>query len=101
MMPNRRRNSPGTITRRAVSLFQYGLRLEREGKTDSDLFKKVDLELSRELELPPWCPSVYEVGIGLDEGDDGIPPNVPRDHRSHWERVRDLRRSLMGAPLPR
>jgi hypothetical protein len=60
----RRRNTPGTITQRAVSLFRYGLQLEREGKTDTDLFKKVDLELSRELPLPPWCPSVYEVGIG-------------------------------------
>ena len=24
--------------------------------------------------------------------------NVPRDHRPHWERVRNLRRSLVGAP---
>ena len=97
-MTKRRRNTRGTITRRAASLFRYGLQLEREGKTDTDLFKKVDLELSRELQLPPWCPSIYEVGIGLDEDDDGIPPNVPRDHRPHWERVRNLRRSLVGAP---
>jgi hypothetical protein len=94
----RRRNTPCIITQRAVSLFRYGLQLERESKTDTDLFRKVDLELSRELQLPPWCPSVYEVGIGIDEGDDGIPPNVPRDHRPHWERVRDLRRSLVSAP---
>jgi hypothetical protein len=72
--------------------------LEREGKTDTDLFKKVDLELSRELQLPPWCPSIYEVGIGMDEDDDAIPPNVPRDHRPHWGRVRGLRRALVCAP---
>jgi hypothetical protein len=83
---------------RAVNLFRYGSRLEREGKTDTDLFRKVDIELFRELGLPPWCPSIYEVGIGIDEDDDGIPPNVQRDHRPHWERVRDLRRTLVGAP---
>ena len=90
--------SPAPSRIGAVNLFRYGLRLEREGKTETDLFRKVDIELSRELGLPPWCPSIYEVGIGIDEGDDGIPPNVPRDHRPHWERVRDLRRSLVGAP---
>jgi hypothetical protein len=76
-MSRRRRHVAGSITNRAVNLFRYGLRLEREGKTDSDLFRKVDIELSRELGLPPWCPSIFEVGIGLDEGDDGIPPGAP------------------------
>jgi hypothetical protein len=27
-----------------------------------------------------------------------IPPNVQRDHRPHSERVRNLRRGLVGAP---
>src|SRR5262245_49824731 len=97
-MTKRRRNKSGTITQRAVNLFRYCLQLEREGKTDTDLFRKVDVELSRELMLPPWCPSVYEVGIGIDDDDDGIPAHVLRDHRPHWERVRNLRRSLIGAP---
>jgi hypothetical protein len=96
-MTKRRRNTTGTISQRAVNLFRYGLRLEREGKSATDLFNKVDLALSRELQLPPWCPSIFEVGIGIDD-DDGIPPNVPGDHRPHWLRVRDLRRSLVGAP---
>jgi hypothetical protein len=98
-MSRKRRTTYGGVSDRAVALFRYG-QLEREDKTETDLFRKVDIELSRELGLPPWCPSVYEVGIGIDddEDDDGIPPNVPRDHRPHWERVRNLRRSLVGAP---
>jgi hypothetical protein len=64
--------------------------------TASSALRKVDIELSRELGLPPWCPSVYEVGIGIDEYDDGISTDVPPSHRPHWERVRDLRRSLVA-----
>jgi hypothetical protein len=79
-------------------LFRHGLHLERECKTKTDLFKKVHLELSRELGLKPWHPSVYEVTVGLDEDDDGIPPNVPRDHRTHYQHVINLRRTLVGAP---
>jgi hypothetical protein len=97
-MSRKRRVTHGGVSERAINLFRYGLQLESEGKTDTDLFKKVDLELHRELDLRPWSPSVFWVGIGIDAGDDGIPPNVPRDHRPHWERVRDLRRSLVGAP---
>jgi hypothetical protein len=53
-------------------------------------FRKVDIELSRELGLKPWEPSVYELTVGLDDDDDGIPTGVPPGHRPHWERVRDL-----------
>jgi hypothetical protein len=97
-MSKRRRVTCGGVTERAVSLFRYGLQLEREGKTDTALFQKLDIELSRELGLKPWHPSVYEVTVGLDEDDDGIPPNVPRDHRTHYQHVINLRRSLVGAP---
>ena len=97
-MSRKRRTTYGGVSERAVALFRHGLQLERECKTETDLFKKVDLELSRELGLKPWHPSVYEVTVGLDEDDDGIPPNVPRDHRTHYQHVINLRRTLVGAP---
>jgi hypothetical protein len=39
-MSKRRRITYGGVTEPAVSLFRYGLQLEREGKTDTALFQR-------------------------------------------------------------
>ena len=87
------------MSRKRITLFRYGLLLERKGERDSDRFKEVDRELSRELGLKPWHPSVFDVAISLDdEEDDGIPPSIPRDYRAHYQHAINLRRALIGAP---
>ena len=98
-MSRKRITSIGGVTENAVFLFRYGLLLERKGERDSDRFKEVDRELSRELGLKPWHPSVFDVAISLDdEEDDGIPPSIPRDYRAHYQHAINLRRALIGAP---
>jgi hypothetical protein len=69
-MSKRRRVSYGGVAERAIALFGYGLQLQRENKEHTSLFKKVDRELSRELGLRPWHPSIYEVTASFDDAED-------------------------------
>jgi hypothetical protein len=97
-MRRKRRITYHGISDRAIHLFRYGLKLESQGKGDSDLFKKVDRELSRELSLQPWHPSIYEVNTGFDDEEDAILASVKPDHRVYYQHVINLRRGLVGAP---
>jgi len=97
-MPRRRRLASSGVTERAVSLFRYGTRLIHDGKYDTDLFRQVERELGREIGARPWWPSVFEVGCGLDDDDDSFPPYMRADQRPDYEKVRSIRRCLVGAP---
>jgi hypothetical protein len=92
----------GGVTERAISLFRYGLRLQREGKEDTELFKKVDRDLWNELRplknLKPWHPSVFWVTCGLDDEEEAeILASVRPDHRLYYCHVIAIRRELVGA----
>jgi hypothetical protein len=82
-------------------LFGYGLQLQRVNKEHTSLFNEVDRELSRELGLRPWYPSIYEVTAGFDDEVDAILASVRPDHRAYYQHVINLRRALVGAPHPR
>jgi hypothetical protein len=97
-MSRRRRITYRGLSERAIHLFRYGLTLQREGREDSNLFKKVDRELSHELSLKPWHPSIYEVTAGFDDEEDAIVASVKPDHRVYYQHVINLRRALVGAP---
>ena len=94
-MSRRRTTYIGGVSENAVFLFRYGLRLERKGERDTDRFKEVDRELSRELGLKPWEPSVFDVTAGIDD-DDEILASVRPDHRTEYKHVISLRRALVG-----
>jgi hypothetical protein len=98
-MTRQRRDGFVGISERAVKLFRYGLQLQREGKEDSDSFKQVDCELSHELGLKPWEPSVYWVPSGTDEGEEETFLTEINPHqREFYARVIALRRTMIGAP---
>jgi hypothetical protein len=97
MSRRRRRIAYQGLTERSINLFRYGLRLQHEGKEDTDLFKKVDRELCHELSLKPWHPSVFEVTAGSDDEEDAILASVKPDHRAYYQRTINLRRDLVGA----
>ena len=61
--------------------------------------QEVDRELSRELDLRPWHPSIFDVTAGID--DDEILASVRPDHRAFYQHVINLHRALVGAPHPR
>jgi hypothetical protein len=88
----------GGVSEDAVFLFRFGLLLERRGERDTDRFKEVDRELSRELDLRPWHPSIFDVTAGID--DDEVIASVRPDHREYYKHVIDLRRTLVGARHP-
>jgi hypothetical protein len=90
----------GGVSENAVFLFRYGLLLERRGERDTDRFKEVERELSREFGLRPWEPSIFDVTAGIDD-DEEILASVKPDHREYYRRVINLRRALVGAPHPR
>jgi hypothetical protein len=96
MSRRRRRITYQGLTERSINLFRYGLRLQHEGKEDTDLFRQVDRELCRELALKPWFPSPFEVTAGFDDEEDAI-ASVRPDHRPYYQHVINLRRSLVGA----
>jgi hypothetical protein len=95
---SRKRITYGGVSENAVFLFRYGLLLERKGERDTDRFKEVERELSRELGLRPWHPSIYEVTAGFDDEVDAILASVRPDHRTYYQYVIKLRRALVGAP---
>jgi hypothetical protein len=97
---SRKRIYTGGVSENAVFLFRYGLLLERRGERDTDRFKEVERELSRELDLRPWHPSIYDVTAGIEE-DEEILASVRPDHREYYKHVIDLRRALVGAPHAR
>jgi hypothetical protein len=88
-MTRRRRITYTGVSNRAIGLYRYALTLRQ----DSDLFRKVDTELSRELAIKVWEPSIFEL-----EPSDDVPDDMPPDHVMYYVRVRDLRRALAGAP---
>jgi hypothetical protein len=91
-MTRQRRNGFAGVTLRAVRLSRTGLQLQgTEG--DSEQFKELDRELSRELGLRPWHPSIFEVTAGIDDEGE-ILASVSRDQRAHYRQVINLRRSL-------
>jgi hypothetical protein len=94
-MSRKRTTFEGAVTENAVFLFRYSLLLERRGERDTNRFKEVERELSRELQLRPWHPSIYEVTAGID--DDEILASVRPDHRAFYAHVINLRRALVGA----
>src|SRR4029077_21142303 len=57
----------GGVSENVVFLFRYGLLLERRGERDTDRFKEVERELSREFGLRPWEPSIFDVTAGIDD----------------------------------
>jgi hypothetical protein len=103
MSNKRRRILVGGVTERAISLFRYGLQLQREGKENTDLFKKVDRALWAELRqiknLKPWYPSVFWVTCGSDEEEHEILASVRPDCREYWNHVIAIRRELVAAPV--
>jgi hypothetical protein len=99
-MSRKRTTFVGGVSENAVFLFRYGLLLERRGERDTERFKEVERELSRELNLRPWHPSVFEVTAGIDD-DDAILASVRPDHRAYYRHVINLRRDLVAAPYPR
>jgi hypothetical protein len=96
---SRKRIYVGGVSENAAFLFRYGLLLERKGERDTDRFKEVDRELSRELDLRPWHPSIFDVTAGID--DDEILASVKPDHRAYYQHVINLHHCLVGAPRPR
>jgi hypothetical protein len=84
----------GGVSDNAALLFRYGLLLEQRGERDTDRFKEIERELSRELKLRPWHPSIYDVTAGIEE-DNEILATVRPDHREYYKHVI---RALVGAP---
>jgi hypothetical protein len=99
-MSRKRRITFGGVSEDAVFLFRYGLLLESRGECDTERFKEVERELSRDLNLRPWHPSIYDVTAGVKE-DDAILASVRPDHRTYYQHVINLRRALVSAPHPR
>jgi hypothetical protein len=76
-------------------LFRTGLQLQSANKGDSDIFWELDLELSRELDLRPWHPSIFDITADLDDED------IAPEHRLEYAHVIAFRRALVGALHPR
>jgi hypothetical protein len=98
-MTRRRRPIYEGVSNRAIKLFWIGAKLEHDGKIESELFKKIDAELSRELGLKPWHPSVFELDLETDSSTFVIPDYVRPDHIAYWLKVGELKRQLVAAPL--
>src|SRR5262245_32987354 len=97
MTRRKRRDDFNGITTRTVKLFRTGLQLQSSGRGDSDVFKELDHQLSRELNLRPWHPSIFEVTAFIDD-EEAILSGVSPEHRAFYRHVINLRRALVGAP---
>jgi hypothetical protein len=85
---SRKRITYGGVSEDAVFLFRFGLLLERRNERNTDRFREVDKELTRELGLRPWHPSVFDVTGGVED-DNEILASARPDHRAFYAHWRD------------